>query len=154
MRRDANAFLVVFFFNEMVIFLCHSSVCSVATRLLFCGGKGTLLLRALYWSICCHFPGRSKVRLYEKALLLAFKITHIWLLGKVSREKCSSWVGVNNALENFCQGLSARWLLSWLSHSSQQLALPHPSLNDVHRNIQFRHGSDSLCMWQVATYMR
>lgn len=155
-------FVLVFFgvfFNKMVIFLCHLAVCSVATRLLFCSGKGTLLPHALYRPICCHFPGGSKVKLYEKALgavatLLAFKIMHRWLLGKVSREKHPSWVGVNSAIENFCQGLSARWLLGWLSHSSQQLALPHPSLNDVHRNIQFRHGTHSLCMQPVATYMR
>lgn len=31
------------FFYKMVIFLCHSAVCSVAPRLLFCGGKGIFL---------------------------------------------------------------------------------------------------------------
>lgn len=50
------------FFYKMVVILCHSAVCSVATRLLFCGGKGTFLPYAL-----CPFPSTSK-QIQGKAL--------------------------------------------------------------------------------------
>lgn len=56
------------FSDKMVIFLCHSAICSVAARLLFPGGMGAFLPHALCWPIWCHFPGRSKVKLYERTL--------------------------------------------------------------------------------------
>lgn len=85
-------------------------------------------------------------------------------------EKCPKWIGINNSLENSCQELSARWLLGWLSHSLQHiqcgrtpivLRLQQATYTFMSfkkwctgRSIQFRHGSSSLRMQQVATCMR
>lgn len=85
-------------------------------------------------------------------------------------EKCPKWIDINNALENSCWGLSARWLLDWLPRCLQHVqcgrtpvVLRLQQATDTstsfikwcaHRNIQSKHGSYSLCTQQVATYMR
>lgn len=92
--------------------------------------------------------------------------TTVWNFYK--RKNTPKWIGIKSALENSCQGLSARWLLGGLfrtvqhirveehplSGCNERLIFPCPSQNDVHTGIYSLSVVCSLYMQQMSTYMR
>lgn len=158
----------------LAIFLCHSAVCSAAARMLFSGGKGTFLAHALYRPAWCHFRGRPEVKDHQGtsgAMGLHGNTVSNQKNSCIAVWKLCTWKNApNDKVLKTPLRISARWLLGWLSlslqhteHGRTPISLRLQQVTDTsrsfikrcaHGNIQFGHGTYSLCMQQVATYMR